>query len=444
MSSRGGTDLFRLAATIDLANIQVNPAPMRLEWLELLKGAIAPPEREESAVPRYYRYISADSHLEIDSKYWLTHVPAKYRELAPRLVRQPDGSDMWMIGDKVSRPAAAADLYGGKGRDQYLPFNGRYEGTPGTGSAAQRLSEQDRDGIDAEVLFPSQQGGPKFWRRIEDDKAYEAVVRAYNTWLAEEYCAVDPARLIGVGILPLVNDVATLITELDFCAKAGFKTVLLQGFPSGKSYPSDEDDRFWARALELNMPISVHVDLERAGDRKGPLFKYPKESDELMKKLTHDLVEQVGRFGPVRGNGSIAAVQWVLSGLFDRFPTLRIFFAENQIGWIPFFLQGADVRYDRHHHWADRLLGLKPMKRPPSEYIREYFYWGFQFDRVGVELRHKINVARLMWGSDFPHQESDWPESLKIIERNFAGVPHEEKHKMVCGNAVEFFHLSPS
>jgi len=381
--------------------------------------------------------------LEIDSKHWLERVPKKYRDLAPRLVRQADDSDAWMIGDKIKRPAAAADLYGGKGRDQYLPFNGRYEGTPGTGSAEQRVSEQDKDGIDAEVLFPSQQGGPKFWRRIEDDEAYKAVVRAYNSWLVEDYCAVSPDRLIGVGILPLVENISNVITELNYCAEAGLKTVLLQGFPSGHSFPSDEDDRFWERVLELDMPVSVHVDLER-GARKGPLFKYPKESDELMKKLTHDLVEQVGRFGPVRGNGSIAAVQWVLSGLFDRFPTLRIFFAENQIGWIPFFLQGADVRYDRHHHWADRLLGLKPMSRPPSEYIREYIYWGFQFDRIGVELRHKINVDRLMWGSDFPHQESDWPESLRIIDKNFAGVPEEEKHKMACGNAVEFFHLQSS
>jgi predicted TIM-barrel fold metal-dependent hydrolase len=395
-------------------------------------------------VTRQYRYISADSHLEIDSKPWLERVPAKYRELAPRLVRQPDGSDAWLIGDKIMRPAAAADLYGGRGRDQYIPFHGRYEGTPGTGSAEQRLREQDQDGIDAEVLFPSQQGGPKFWRRIEDDDAYKAVVRSYNSWLAEEYCAANPARLIGVGILPLVNNVRDVIAELEFCANAGFKTVLLQGFPSGKAHPSDEDDIFWARALELNMPISVHVDLERAGERKGPLFKYPSESEEIMKKLTQDLVYQVGRFGPVRGNGSIAAVQWVLSGLFDRFPTLRIFFAENQIGWIPFFLQGADVRYDRHHHWADRLLGLTPLRRLPSEYIREYFYWGFQFDRVGVELRHKINVDRLMWGSDFPHQESDWPESLRIIDKNFAGVPDAEKHKMVCGNAIEFFHLNLS
>ena len=155
---------------------------------------------------RTYRYISGDSHLEIDSKHWIDRVPAKYRDQAPRLVRQADGSDAWKIGENIVRPAAAADLYGGKGRDEYVPFGGRYEGTPGTGSPEQRIREQDQDGIDAEVLFPSQQGGPKFWRRIEDDAAYKAVVHAYNSWLAEEYCAVDPSRLIGVGILPLTHD----------------------------------------------------------------------------------------------------------------------------------------------------------------------------------------------------------------------------------------------
>jgi uncharacterized protein len=389
-----------------------------------------------------YRTISGDSHLEIDSKYWIDRVPVRHRDQAPRLVRQADGSDAWSIGEKITRPAAAADLYGGKGRDEYVPFGGRYEGTPGTGSPEQRVREQDQDGIDAEVLFPSQQGGPKFWRRVQDDNAYKAIVRAYNGWLAEEYCSINPDRLIGVGILPLTHDAADNVSEMEYCVQAGLKTVLLQGFPSGKPHPSEEDDRFWAAALDLNMPISVHVDLERSGERAGPLFRYPQEPKETMEKLTHDLVDQVGRFGPVRGNGSVAAVQWVLSGLFDRFPKLQIFFAENQIGWIPFFLQAADVRYDRHYRWAERLLGFTPLKRPPSEYIREHCLWGFQFDRIGVELRHKINVDRLIWGSDFPHQESDWPESMSVIERNFAGVPEDEKQKMVCGNAVEFFRLA--
>jgi predicted TIM-barrel fold metal-dependent hydrolase len=391
---------------------------------------------------RNYRYISGDSHLEIDSKHWIGRVPAQYRDLAPCLVRLPDGSDGWTINNKLARPAAAADLYGGKGRDQYVPFGAKYEGTPGTGSPDQRVREQDQDGIDAEVLFPSQQGGPKLWRRIQDDDAYKAVVRAYNSWLAEEYCAVNPDRLIGVGILPLTYDVADTIEEMEYCAKMGLKTVLLQGFPSGKAYPSEEDDRFWAAALDLNMPVSVHVDLDRSGERAGPLFKFPQEPEGIMEKIGPGLVDQVARFGPVRGSGSVAAAQWVLSGLFDRFPNLRIFFAENQIGWIPFFLQGADVRYDRHYRWAERILGFKPLSRFPSEYIREHCLWGFQFDRVGVELRHKINVDRLIWGSDFPHQESDWPDSMGVIERNFVGVPEEEKYKMVCGNAVEFFHLT--
>ena len=149
---------------------------------------------------RTYRYISGDSHLEIDSKHWIDRVAAKYRGQAPRLVRQPDGSDAWTIGDKIVRPAAAADLYGGKGRDEYVPFGGRYEGTPGTGTPEQRIKEQDQDGIDAEVLFPSQQGGPKFWRRIEDDAAYQAVVHAYNGWLAEG------SRHLAVGLRPRGRD----------------------------------------------------------------------------------------------------------------------------------------------------------------------------------------------------------------------------------------------
>ncbi|HME62754.1 MAG TPA: hypothetical protein VKH62_16035 [Candidatus Binatia bacterium] len=151
---------------------------------------------------RPYRCISADSRLEIDSKYWLDGVPERYRHLAPRFVRQSDDSDAWII-EKIIRPAAAADLYGGKGRDKYIPFDGRYEGTPGTGSGEQRLHEQHQDGIDAKVLLPSQQGGPKFRRRIDDNAAYKRIVRAYHSWPAEEYCALARDRLIGVGILPV-------------------------------------------------------------------------------------------------------------------------------------------------------------------------------------------------------------------------------------------------
>ncbi len=385
-------------------------------------------------------YLSGDSHLEVDSKWWVPRVAAKYRDRAPRVVRLPNGGDGWVIEGKPPRQVAA-DLYGGKGREAWQPFGQTYEETPGTATPQQRLQEQDRDGISAEILFPCQQAGPKLWRQIQDDDAFKAVVRGYNDWLAEDYCRVAPNRLIGMGILPWTN-VDDAIQEMERCAKMGLKGVLMTGYSNKYPYPTTDYDKFWATALDMNMPVTIHVDLDRPGDRAEPMMDYPQESPEVRALLGRNgLVEQVSRFGPARGSGAIPSVQLALSGVFDRFPKLRVFFAENQIGWIPFFLQMADVRYDRHRHWSKRLLGFQPLSRPPSEIIREHCLWGFQYDRVGVEMRHHMGVEHLIWGSDFPHQESDWPDSKDILERNFAGIPEEEAYKMSAGNVIDFFHL---
>jgi len=91
---------------------------------------------------RNYRYISGDSHLEIDAKWWVDRVPKKYRGQAPRLVRLPDGSDAWAVEGQPLRQVPF-DLYGGKGRDVWKPYGQNYATTPGTGPAEQRLKEQD-------------------------------------------------------------------------------------------------------------------------------------------------------------------------------------------------------------------------------------------------------------------------------------------------------------
>ena len=387
-------------------------------------------------MPHNYRYISGDSHVEVDSKRWVHRVDAKYRDRTPYVVRLPNGADAWVV--EGSRPReVAADMYGGKGRDVWVPFGQTYDETPGTGPAEQRIAEQDTDGVDAEVLFPGQVSGPRFWRNIPDDDAYRAVVRGYNDWLAEEYCAVDPDRLLGIGVMPWTN-VDDDIVEMEHCRELGLRAVLLTGFPNGTAHPLPDDDRFFAAAVAMDMPVTVHVDMDRASERAGKtMLEYATPRDDFRTEL----VEQTARFGPARGSGAVTAVQMVLSGLFDRFPSLRVLFAENQIGWIPFFYQSADVRYERHVIWAERLLGFEPLSRPPSEILREHCLWGFQYDRIGVEMRHHLGTDHLLWGSDFPHQESDWPDSMRIIERNFAGVPEEERYLMVAGNAIDFFHL---
>jgi len=364
-------------------------------------------------------------------------VPAQYRDRAPHLIRLPNGGDAWMV---EGRPLVqnAGDLYGGKRRDTWRPFGQNYETTAGTGWGDQRIREQDQDGIDAEILFPGQQAGPRLWRAIQDDDAYRAVVRAYNDFLAQDYCSADPDRLIGMGVIPWTN-LQDALAELEYCTKLGLKGVVIGRFPSGRGYPTPDDDQFWARALEIGMPVTVHVELDRSVERDGRLFRYPKEHPEI--GPGRGIVDQLANVKFCR-LGGINAVQLLFSGVFDRFPSLRIDFAENQLGWIPHFLEMADERYERHSGWAEELLGQPRLERRPSEYIREHCYWGFQHDQVGVELRHHLGVDRLIWATDFPHQESDWPNSMAVVDHNFAEIPANEKHKMVAGNVVEFFRLA--
>jgi predicted TIM-barrel fold metal-dependent hydrolase len=283
-------------------------------------------------------------------------------------------------------------------------------------------------------MFPAVVSGPRAWRSIRDDNAYRAVVQAYNDFIAEEYAAFAPDRFFPIAAIPMIS-VADSIEEMKRAASLGLKGVMLTGFPSGKSVPSPEDDAFWAESLAMNMPVTIHVDLDREGARgQGTLIPYPKA------KGNGDIAQQVARFAQ---RGAVNAVQMIMTGVFDRFPDLRVLMAENQIGWVPTFMTVADERYDRHIHWAKDMLGIEELPNGhPSDYIKRHIVWGFQRDPAGVELRHWIGVDNLVWGSDFPHQESEYPHSMRVIEENFRNVPDDERRKMVCSNVIDFFHLS--
>ena len=382
------------------------------------------------------RIISGDTHLEIDSGRWAHRVDERHRARVPRVVRLPDNGDAWLIEGAAIREVPQ-DLYGGKGRSNWTPFGQNYETTAGTGSPEQRLEEQHKDGIDAEVVFPGV-SGPGLWRNISDDGAYLAVVHGYNSFLAEEYCAVDPSRLLGVGVIPQTG-IDDAIAELRWCRDAGLRAVLLNRFPNGSGVPKVTDDKFWSAALDLDMPVTVHGEINRDGVRS--IIEYPEARPDLLRRIhgSAQFAEQVTKMA--RGAG-INAVQLVLSGVFDRFPELEIFFAETQIGWIPLFLEVAEQRFERHHLWAENLLGWKPLENGSvTDYVTRHCYWGFQKDLTGMKLRDEIRVDRLVWGSDFPHQESDWPNSHDILDANFANLPEEEVRLMAGGNVARFLHL---
>jgi len=386
------------------------------------------------------KIISGDSHLEIDSKWWIERVPKKYRDRAPHVIHLADAGDAWMhegANLEVSEMEVARVTSGGRPRAEWRPWGSHYEGAAGSGSAEQRIKEQDQDGIHGEVMFPGN-CGPRKWDLIGSRDAYRAVLRAFNSYVAEEYCAYAPDRLFGLGSIASTG-VDDAIAELQWCKEAGLKGIVLSVFPNGSGMPKAEDDRFWAAALDLDMPITAHVQIIHRGVGMGKWIEYPEANARRMAAIaTIDVVDECTRFARPSG---INAMQFAMSGVFDRFPDLQIFFAEAMIGWIPYFMENADDRYDMLVPWVEDAYGWNPVKHRPSDYIKNNCYWSFGRDRTGVVNREVMGVDRLVWATDFPHYETDWPASLSVIERNFEGVPLDEVEKMTSGNIAKFLRL---
>ena len=386
--------------------------------------------------------LSSDGHLEVRPERWTPRMPAQYRERAPRTIKLPDGGDAIFIEGQPPYPVPFLDLRAGRTNETWQPFGVTVEDTAGVGPPEQRLREQDTDGLLAEVLFPNMQVGPRLWRNMADDDAYRAAVRAYNDWLGEEYCPVSRDRLIGLGVIPWTN-LSDALAELEHCARLGLKGVNLGVFPNGKSHPMPQDDTFWAAATQMKMPLTVHVGFDRLGPRAAqPTFEYPGADPEVLKKLgPRKLLEWIA-LPFLNIPPSISLAQLAMSGVFDRLPDLKIFFAETRLGWVPFWMEEADYWYERHRHWSERLLGFKPLKHRPSEYVRQHVFFSVQHvERVAVELRHHMGVEHIMFATDFPHIECDWPNTRPFAERLFEGVPAEEAFKIAAGNMLDFFHL---
>ena len=120
--------------------------------------------------------------------------------------------------------------------------------------------------------------------------------------------------------------------------------------------------------------------------------------------------------------------------MLQRFPELRFVSAENEVGWLTFFLQRLDQSQDEYRYLYPTALELRP-----SEYFRRQCYATFIDDPVGVATREFIGVDNIMWSSDYPHTVSSWPHSREIVERDLHGVPEAEKQKIVRGNAAKLY-----
>jgi len=371
-----------------------------------------------------YPIIDADAHVYEPPQLWRERVPASLRARAPKVTRTATG-DLWTFNDgererNVGLMAAAGASYLG-----FKPSGLTYDDIrPGNYEPQARLADMDADGIWAQLLYPSvcEEGA----RLFGDDRALQlACVRAFNEWLLE-FCAGGAGRLHGHAVIPATS-VADAVAELDWALRAGFRGVLISIFPSGSADPTVDDDPFWARAQEANVPVALHIGSFHADGpvkqrRFEPLAVLPRAATSKSGANTVPLVARM-----------------LFSGLFERFPRLAVLLVEANIGWIPAMLEQTDDMFLRYRWFTETSASLPTM---PSRAFYRNFWATFMIDTVGIELRHRLNVDHLLWSTDYPHTGTDWPNSRVTIERVFRGVAAGDVKKMLHDNVKALYGLS--
>ncbi|MBW1884183.1 MAG: amidohydrolase [Deltaproteobacteria bacterium] len=374
---------------------------------------------------RHYQVISSDGHIESPPDVLLKYVPEALHCRAPRLVPLPGGGEGWIVEGRPLLPNGQ-NIVGGRpvklSGGSY--FNEDGSAAPGAGGPEQRLREQDLDGIDAEVMFPPVFAS-RFIEGIRDREVYLTLIRAYNSYLALDYCSVAPDRLIGATAIP-VTGIDDAIAELEYGHSVGLNSACFHQFPNGSGLSAPEDDRFWARCLELGVHLAPHIGF---GAATPPPREVSAGTGEA--KFSEALYQRAGGQGPV-----FAMIQLMLEGVFDRFPQIQFFFAETNAHWLPGALFLLDDNYGLFKEWFGVKLAMKP-----SEYILKHCHFGIIRDPVAIRMHELIDMDRIMWSSDFPHSVGSYPNSRQFIADAFDGIDDAVRHKVLVENPAKFFGL---
>ena len=391
-----------------MSQVEINePNLWRLES----PGHIGWPRTARPGDPNKYFMVSADCHANEPSNLWTERMDAKYRDRLPRVTTDKDGVQ-WRVSEG-HRPDRIR-FNNLEGEDQLRQQAGA--------DPKQRLLDQDRDGIDAEIIFPNK--GLSMWA-TPDAIFAQAQCRVFNEWVWEQFGPYND-RLSPVAAIATA-DLEGSIKEVQRVAKVGFRALTLPCKPVWGAHDIDHPnynlpvfDPLWAVIQETGLPITFHISTGRdpraSRGNGGAVINY----------VSHSLSPTVE---PV---ANLCA-----SGVFERYPKLKFATIEAGIGWLPWILDAMDEAYRKHHFWVRPKL-----KHMPSEYYRMHGFASFQEDAAGLALAERYDlVDNFMWGNDYPHHEGTWPHSAEAIERTMGGLRDDARAKVLGLNAARLFNF---
>ncbi len=364
------------------------------------------------------KIISADSHITEPGDTYSTRIDPRYRDRAPRIVRDDQLGDVFVV-DGMGSPVPMGLVAAAGKRPEEIRLSGvRFEELHRGGwDPLARLEDQDRDGIHAEIIYPTV--GMVLCNHPDFDYK-KACFDAYNLWIAE-YCSASPARLFGIGQTAMRSPQEG-VEDLRRIKALGLRGVMMPGNPQVADYDDPAYDAVWEAAIDLGLPLSFHILTGRDDSLGGQRVRGPRLN---------------GFLSIIRGCQDIMGT-FVLSGVFERNPKLKVVCVEADAGWVPHYMYRMDHAFKRHRYW----MPAGTLTRLPSEYFREHIYVTFQDDWVAFQMLRLVNPRRIMWANDFPHSDSTWPWSQDVLKEHTRDLSEQEKDWILRDNVSELYGLT--
>jgi predicted TIM-barrel fold metal-dependent hydrolase len=368
--------------------------------------------------------VSVDDHVVEPPDMFDRHLPAKWRDVAPRVVQKDDGTDVWRYDGKEI-PNIGLNAVAGRPPEEYgMEPTSFAEIREGCYDIHQRVRDMNANGVLGSMCFSSFPNlcGQLFARSSDLDAALP-ILQAYNDWHIDEWCGAYPGRFIPL-ILPPIWDPQLMAAEVRRAAAKGCHAVSFSENPAKLKLPSfhsDHWDPFWSACQDEGTIVCMHI-----GSSSSMVITAPDAPIDVLISLQ-----------PVNIVQAAADLLW--SPVLRKFRELKVALSEGGIGWIPYFFDRVDWIYTRHHYWTGQDFG----HQLPSQFFRERFVTCFIDDPTGITVRDKVGIDTITWECDYPHSDSTWPTSPEYLMKSLDGVPDDEIEKMTYQNAMRHFRFDP-
>ncbi len=369
--------------------------------------------------------VSVDDHVVEPPDMFEGRLPARYAELAPRVVTD-EVSDKWVFGDGEVR-SSGLNAVAGRVPEEYGLDPARFdEMRDGCYDIHERVKDMDANGVLGSLNFPSM---PRFCGQLfaarakQDPDLALALVQAYNDWHVDEWCGSYPGRFIACTIPP-VWDPQLMAEEIRRNAAKDVHSVSFSMNPHLLGLPSlhsDHWDPFWAACEETETVVMMHI-----GSGSSEIQTSPDAPMNV--RITCSGI-----------NIYPTAADLVWAPVFQKFRGVKVALAEGGIGWIPYFLERVDYTYEHHKAWTRPNLG----GRLPSEIFRDHILTCFISDDFGLRNLGDMNVDMVCWECDYPHSDSTWPKSPELVSNSVSHLDDALVDMITHGNALRLFSYDP-